>query len=422
MRRLKLSILSLFALTALTSCQQRGEPELSLTQEQWRRVRTNILAELPEDEVETPLNIHAGERLSLRGITGLRRQVQAGHPLEFTTYWEVLEETTADIRFDYTLVQGEFEDRSEHKAMDGQLPSRLWKKGDILRDRVSMLVQPMFHGVTKLQINVLADNEPLALHQDGAPHTGDLGDFIAVWNPPHISARYTDERIVIDGIASERAWNAAPKTEPWRDPRDGTTSDAQPTTAQLLWSEEGLYLFIKAQDEHIWSTLHRRDQHLWEEEVIEVFLDPKRTAKNYVEIQVNPLNTVFDALFPSADERNIERAKAHNLSGLRTAVSLQGTLNDPTDRDGHWTVEMFIPFADLPDLERDERGRPAPMGLNLYRYDRPDNDTVHTTAWSPVGAGTFHRPERFGVIRWSGAPSPAEEEPVLSDGPVPSPN
>jgi len=36
-----------------------------------------------------------------------------------------------------------------------------------------------------------------------------------------------------------------------------------------------------------------------------------------------------------------------NARGLRSAVSLQGTINQPGDQDSCWTVEMAIPFADL---------------------------------------------------------------------------
>jgi hypothetical protein len=44
--------------------------------------------------------------------------------------------------------------------------------------------------------------------------------------------------------------------------------------------------------------------------------------------------------------------------------------------------------------------------VNFYRYDRPSNGEVNTLAWSPIGGGSFHKPERFGVATFTGAGTP----------------
>ena len=38
----------------------------------------------------------------------------------------------------------------------------------------------------------------------------------------------------------------------------------------------------------------RRDEHIWEEEVVEIFLDPDRTGLNYYELEINPANVLCD--------------------------------------------------------------------------------------------------------------------------------
>lgn len=425
MRRSLSLFLALSSTIAFVACQQRGEPELSLTQEQWRRVRTDVLPELPVEEIETPLNIRFGDVLVLRGVSGLNTQVQAGSALPLTLYWEILQETRRPVNFRLGLTQGELSDWESHIALRGQFPSRMWETGTILRDRVDFQALPMFSGATHVDLQVLADDVALPIRrsavQDQATSgttttldeaTARLGRVIVIWDPPRISARWTDQRIVIDGHATESAWTEAPKTSAWRNPIDGSAFEGQDSTAQLLWSDEGLYGFFTLRDEHIWSTLMGRDQSLWEEENVEIFLDPQRDGRNYLEIQVNPLNTVFDAVFESSENRDLQKAKAHNLSGLRTAVSVSGSLNNSSDRDDRWTVEMFIPFAEIPDLSINDAGIPSSTSVNFYRYDRPDRDTLETSAWSPVGPGSFHRTERFGIIHWVGRPvaAPANDD------------
>lgn len=38
----------------------------------------------------------------------------------------------------------------------------------------------------------------------------------------------------------------------------------------------------------------RRDEHLWEEEVVEAFLDLDRAGRDYAEIEISPGNVVCD--------------------------------------------------------------------------------------------------------------------------------
>jgi len=87
-----------------------------------------------------------------------------------------------------------------------------------------------------------------------------------------------------------------------------------------------------------------------------------------------------------------------------------GTLNDPTDRDTGWTVELAIPWPVLAEYAH----RPAPprdgdqWRVNFSRVEwevqvagklitkvpkRPEDNWV----WSPQGAIDMHRPERMGV-------------------------
>ncbi len=63
----------------------------------------------------------------------------------------------------------------------------------------------------------------------------------------------------------------------------------------------------------------RRDEHLWDEEVVEIFLDPDRSGRDYYELEINPANVVCDLrmISPWPDKKgDID----WNLAGLETRV------------------------------------------------------------------------------------------------------
>ena len=136
---------------------------------------------------------------------------------------------------------------------------------------------------------------------------------------------------------------------------------------------------------------------------------------------MNPLNTIFDLLLsrPWADSG---RGFAEWNPDFVSAVSVDGTLNDPDDVDQGWTVEVALPWAALATDIRDVmngQSLPPNVGdrwrLNLYRWERPRVGTDVTgeepSAWSPVGDNDFHRPDRFGWLTFVGVPTAVEAEP-----------
>ena len=75
----------------------------------------------------------------------------------------------------------------------------------------------------------------------------------------------------IDGHLDDRAWEAAP----WV-PMVSAATGAQPrqaTRACLLWDDDYLYVAFRCEDDDIWGTTTERDQPIYDQEVVEVFLD-----------------------------------------------------------------------------------------------------------------------------------------------------
>ncbi len=165
----------------------------------------------------------------------------------------------------------------------------------------------------------------------------------------------------------------------------------QGTEVRAAWDDDELRLLFVAEDADPWATMTQRDAPLYEEETVEVFVDPVGDFESYFEIEVNPLGTVLDLVLRKS-RSGYKSDRAWDCHGLRTLVR--------THAEG-WSVEMAIPFASVTNSPPRAGSR---WRANFCRIDRPSRDGSlprELTAWSPPLRASFHTPERFGVIEFA---------------------
>jgi hypothetical protein len=224
---------------------------------------------------------------------------------------------------------------------------------------------------------------------------------------------------VIDGRLDEPAWKAAPWSEDFAD----IEGDRRPrpryrTRMKMLWDDECLYIGAELEEPHVWAKLTRHDGVIFEDNDFEVFLNPGGDSHLYAELELNALNTTWDLLLPKPYKDRGQPIDAWEIAGLRTAVHVDGTLNDPRDTDRGWTVEIAWPWRGLRDLTK---RRVPPRDGDQWRvnFSRVEWDTQvvdgsyrklprrpeHNWVWSPQGVIDMHRPERWGYVQFSTAPA-----------------
>lgn len=259
-------------------------------------------------------------------------------------------------------------------------------------------------------------------------------------------AAHTSVPPVIDGDLTDPAWHPALWTQPFVDIRgEDWPAPAWTTRAKILWDAHHVYLAAELEEPHLWATLADRDAILYREHDFEVFLDPDGDALAYYELEINALGTEFDLFLDRPYNRRGKANIGWDMAGLRTAVRLDGTLNDPSDRDSGWSVEIAIPWSALmppadsrsragdeagvtdtaATAERISRpfrhGRPPRPGdtwrVNFSRVQWPveivdgayrrarvptrdDPHPEHNWVWSPQGEINMHIPERWGLVRF----------------------
>ncbi|HHX43133.1 MAG TPA: hypothetical protein GX714_03985 [Chloroflexi bacterium] len=203
--------------------------------------------------------------------------------------------------------------------------------------------------------------------------------------------------IVIDGRLDDPSWQGAPPVALCLADTGGTPRQA--TTCRLLWDESYLYVAFDCVDDDIWGITTERDRDIFNQEVVELFVDDDCDDYSYIEIEVSPLNAVLDLYM--LNRGGVRRGLWDwNSSGLRTAVVVDG---DPTRRgtlDRRWTVEIAVPMADFMTAPHLPPQAGDVWHVNLYRIDRGTAGDEYS-AWSPPGKIDFHTPERFGRLVFS---------------------
>jgi len=206
----------------------------------------------------------------------------------------------------------------------------------------------------------------------------------------------------LDGLLADPVWGIANTTRAFVETRNGGLAPIQ-ASAKLLWDERHLYVGVLVNDALLRASHTERDDHLWEQDCVELMIDPDGDGKNYFEIQVSPRGVVFDTRY---DARRVPQPFGHTDwdSRVRVGVSPRGKLDDGA-ADAGYTVEMAIPWQAF-SLDGKPLEPPAigdQWRANLYVMDLGD-DRQQAAAWSSLGIGDFHVPRRFGILAFGGPP------------------
>lgn len=213
-----------------------------------------------------------------------------------------------------------------------------------------------------------------------------------------IEANFASVTPVIDGSPNDEVWQLA-KLISLRKNRSGDqVSDSLLTTSvKICYDADKLYFLFICRDPDVWTSYTKRDDHLWKEEAVEVFIDVDEEPDNYVEIEVSPANVLFDSYIVDPENIDVTATAQLNLPGIETAVQVKGTLNMRNDIDESWTVEIAIPFEDLTTALTKKITNETEIKINFYRLDMNEGMDRGAYAWSPTGA-SFHRPSVFGRL------------------------
>ena len=224
----------------------------------------------------------------------------------------------------------------------------------------------------------------------------ELFPMLGMYTPTAVAV-HSSESLVVDGKLDEPIYNQAPKLYLKNSiSRERISEPAYTTSVQLVYDDVYLYVSFHCEDMDIYSSYTQRDEHLWKEEAVEVFIDTDSEKNNYVELEVSPNNVLFDSYIVDPVNIDVAATAEMDLKDIHTAVQVVGTTENRSDQDDSWTVEMAIPLAELMEDFDPQKLKHASWKINFYRINR-DKSPLQYMAWSPT-QGSFHQPDKFGRI------------------------
>ncbi len=212
----------------------------------------------------------------------------------------------------------------------------------------------------------------------------------------------TTGTINIDGRLDETDWQRAIEA-PLKETNTGKDVPLK-STAKFLWDDTFLYVGFYCEDPDAWATVLEEDGPLWQEEVVELFIDPDGNGYNYYEHEINPVNVKVDLFVINTGSRlkgKIEGWFEWDFKNIKSEVYVVGDGKNSGTKDEYWTVEVAVPFDDLWEVPHSPPEDGDMWRMNVYRIERggPENkEDDWYAAFSPTLRPSFHTPWQFGKI------------------------
>jgi hypothetical protein len=187
---------------------------------------------------------------------------------------------------------------------------------------------------------------------------------------------------------------------------DGSAAAAQATAVRVAWNEAGLWVRFECADRDAWGTYGRRNDPIYREEAVEVFLAPGQAdPRGYWELEVSPLGTLFAARIhnPTGRRADLVADTSWPARGLAWHAAAAGRGED-------WWAALAIPWGAFAVTGAVATGTgggwdggatpPRLWRANFYRIERPRDGPAELSCWSPTltEPPDFHRPARFGTL------------------------
>lgn len=420
---------SIIALTLAlaAACVEKDDDAIAVDMEQIKSL-VSTRAPTPRHKLDVTFE----GKISLLGYDTDVTEIIPGRPFDITWYWK--SEKPVDEGW------GQFTHIADARAQNrlnadlfgpvrNAYPPGRWKAGEYIKDTQTITLPTDWNSpaasfylgfwngphrlqVTRGKVDGESRAQVLTLKVAGAPEPERANMLLA---------KQVTGAITIDGKLDEVDWGTAIASTPFLNPMTGAIGSFA-AKVRVLFDAERIYLGYEVSDTFLKSTFTNHDDHLWEQDAIEVMLDPDGDGKNYFEVQVSPAGLVFDTRYDTV--RQPRPFGDVNWSSLASAkVSVNGTLNDDATDEGY-VVEMSMPwkaFAVGPTPATPPTDGTA-WRINFYVMDA-QRDGQRAVAWSAPRVPDFHTPARFGTVMFGlprVAPAVAGDAPASETAPAAS--
>lgn len=363
------------------------------------------------------LDVDFGGKAKLLGYDVDRAEWRPGETMRVVWYWQVLEPLGKGWKV-FTHIEtpdgSEIVNQDANGALRWLFGAERWRAGQFIEDPQDLYLPVDWPAnEARLYVGFWRDDQRLSVIA-GRPDDDGRARVLSIPTPPNELEQphgKTLPRLLIpktrrpprlDGALDDPVWRFANTSRAFVETRHGGPAPVR-AFAKVLWDKRYLYIGVEVQDALLRASHHAHDDHLWEQDCVELMVDPDGDGKNYFEIQVSPRGLVFDTRY---DSRRVPKPFGHVdwNSKARVGVTTRGTIDDGV-ADAGYSVEIAIPWHAF--SSGGEPTRPPAIGdewrANFYVMDLGAR-RQEAAAWSHLQTGDFHVPRRFGILAFEGPP------------------
>lgn len=229
---------------------------------------------------------------------------------------------------------------------------------------------------------------------------------LSLGEQPIFKATKTSEAILVDGKMNENVWQQTQAKTLDYFYRIDKPDDDQQTTFRMLWDDKNLYLFYNMKDKYLTARETQRDGEPYLDDCAEIFfITAPDSLDTHFGYELN-LNKASNDFIYFNDFYNGEDLAFKGFNpDFEVEVTFNGTINDNSDIDFGWTMEMAIPISNFGKL-----GQVVPVSVGnkwaflAIRQDRNDaeGDRRSTSTIFPIYdiSKNVHQQNRFGLVEF----------------------
>lgn len=200
--------------------------------------------------------------------------------------------------------------------------------------------------------------------------------YYYLFYPPKTEAKYTKEKIILDGKADEKSWKKDEQIDELYVDYEKTPAKEK-TIVKVLYDDQNLYVSLWGEEpnpSNLAAAAYGDIPLVFGDDDFEIYFDTDRDLKTFYRLMVNPKGTVLSSSPKGLFTFNFD---------VKTFIG-----------KNYWSAEFKIPFSEL--NSKPKKGNI--WGFNVRRHRQQAQ--IPQSDWSKMEEHPPYQPEYFGLLKF----------------------